>query len=736
MRKILFIIILLPCMLQAATYKAGNITEYNKLVKNLQAGDSLVLASGSWKDAQLVFYGEGTEQKPITLTVEKAGETRLEGLSCLSLYGKYLVVDGLIFVNGYSPTKSVIEFRKGSEKAAYYSVVRNCVIDHFNKPSRAEQDSWVNLWGQHNTVEYCYFGGKKNQGCTFVVWPEGEGHNQNYHRIYRNHFGPRPRLGSNGGETIRVGTSQVSLQVSGTIIEGNLFEQCNGEVEVISIKSCENRIINNLLLECEGSIVLRHGNRNTVSGNFFIGNGKEFTGGVRVINAGHKIYNNYFSGLRGKDFRAPLVIMNGVPNSVPNRYHQVKDVEILFNTWIDCTLPWQFCVGSDAERTDVPNNVTIANNIVYCPQEAELVKAFDKTDGIKLTDNILFGSKGNQQGKGYLAIEPKLRKGAGGFPLPLTTQTTSMKVDYVTTDIEGRQRKMPQTLGAFEMTGKEATERPSKANCGPTSWKYTSLIDAPIAVTESRTHEISSGEDKLYAAVKKAKPGDVILLTSEGEYLNSKKMVIDFPLTIKAAPGLKKRPVIKTVYEGNTITVFDLRGGSFLQLEGVEIDGNASGSQPAKYAFVTGKENMTEPYRLKVNNCAIHGFKNTDGGCVFKAYASSFADSIVVNNSLISDSYRGFALNAEKEDKGIYNAEYTILQNTIFKDIEQWALEFYRGGNDESTLGGFILIENCTFDGVNNKKGQYAIRQTGLLNIKETGSTIKNAPESKGVIKK
>lgn len=399
MKKYLFILLFLPQVLLATSYKVNNLEEYNKRVKTLQAGDSIILAQGVWKDVQLIFYGEGTEQKPITLAVEKPGETTLEGLSCLSLHGNYLVVDGLVFIKGYAPDKSVIEFRKGTSRTAYHSVVRNCVIDHFNKPNRFDQDSWVHMWGQHNTVENCYFGGKKNLGCTFIVWPNGEGHNRNYHRIYRNHFGPRPRLGSNGGETIRVGTSHVSLDVSGTVIEGNLFEKCNGEVEIISIKSCENHILDNLFLECEGSVVLRHGNRNTVAGNYFIGNGKEFTGGVRVINAGHKIYNNYFYQLRGEDFRAPLVLMNGVPNSVPNRYHQVKDVEILFNTWVDCTLPWQLCVGSDEERTDIPDQVTIANNIVYSPQEASLIKAFDKTDGIRFADNILTSSKGNEKGQ-------------------------------------------------------------------------------------------------------------------------------------------------------------------------------------------------------------------------------------------------------------------------------------------------------------------------------------------------
>ncbi|MCL2651402.1 MAG: polysaccharide lyase 6 family protein, partial [Candidatus Azobacteroides sp.] len=709
----------------ATSYKVANITEFDNQVKNLQPGDSIILAKGVWKDAQLVFFGEGTEQQPITLTVEEPGQTTIEGQSSLNLYGKYLVVDGLVFVNGYSPGKSVIEFRRGTSKTAYNSVVKNCVVDFFNRPNRYDEDHWVDLWGQHNVVENCYFGGKKNQGTTFVVWPNGEGHNQNYHQIRRNYFGPRPRLGSNGGETMRIGTSEYSLEISGTVVEGNYFERCNGEVEIISNKSCENRIINNTFVECEGSVVLRHGNRNEVSGNYFFGNGKENTGGVRVINAGHKIFNNYFYGLKGKDFRAPLVIMNGVPNSPANRYNQVKDVEIMFNTWVDCDLPWQFCVGSDAERTDIPQNVLIANNIVYCPEEPLLIKAFDKIDGIQFKDNILVSNHGNEVGDGFLQAEILLRKGQGGLPLALTKKTTSQEIAYVKTDIDGRTRAIPQAIGAFEMTGGQATIiQASRKNCGP-SW-YKPLEKASTPEHTPVTFQITPGQDNLYNAVKKSKPGDIIELT-EGEYVNSKKMLVYHPLTIRAKADAKARPVIKMNMDATaTVAFFELKGGSVLHLEGVALDGNLK-SGTAKYAFVTGKEDMTDSYKTFIDNCDIYNFKDTNGGCIFKTYKTSFADTIQITNSILRDSFRGLALNDEKDDVGIYSAEYTIFINTVFKDIEQWALDFYRGGNDESTLGGFLEIDHCVFDNVFSKENQTMIRQTGLINIDITNTIFCNS---------
>ena len=87
---------------------------------------------------------------------------------------------------------------------------------------------------------------------------------ENHHRIDHNYFGQRPILGSNGGETLRIGTSHYSLSNSYTMIESNYFDRCNGEVEIISNKSGSNTIQNNVFFESRGTLTLRHGNGNIV----------------------------------------------------------------------------------------------------------------------------------------------------------------------------------------------------------------------------------------------------------------------------------------------------------------------------------------------------------------------------------------------------------------------------------------------------------------------------------------
>ena len=270
-------------LLSAKNYKVSNISQYNEKVKIAIPGDSIILANGVWKDATIIFKGIGKPGKYISLKAETAGKVLIEGESSLSISGNWLHVSGLVFTKGHTPGRTVILFKTSEKEYAYNCVVSNCVIDNFNQPIREDEDNWIALWGKNNTVENCYLGGKSNVGTTLIVCPNDSNSIHNKHWIHRNYFGPRPRLGSNGGESMRLGTSQVCTLSSESIVEGNYFERCNGEVEIISNKSCDNRFINNTIFESEGSLVLRHGNRAVVSGNWFIGNGKPFTGGVRVI---------------------------------------------------------------------------------------------------------------------------------------------------------------------------------------------------------------------------------------------------------------------------------------------------------------------------------------------------------------------------------------------------------------------------------------------------------------------
>ena len=169
------------------------VEEFEAKLKQVQPGDSIVLANGVWTDAELLFEANGTSEKPITLTVEEMGKVILSGESNLRIAGDHLIVKGLVFKNGYTPTNAVISFRKSREKIANNSRLTECVIDNYNNPERQVQDYWITIYGKNNRIDHNHIAGKKNLGVTMIVGLDTEESRDNNHKIDHNYFGPRPR---------------------------------------------------------------------------------------------------------------------------------------------------------------------------------------------------------------------------------------------------------------------------------------------------------------------------------------------------------------------------------------------------------------------------------------------------------------------------------------------------------------------------------------------------------------
>src|SRR3546814_16115162 len=92
------------------------------------------------------------------------GKVLLTGQSNLRIGGKHLLVSGLVFKNGASPTSQVISFRRDSKTLASDSRVTETVIDGFSKPDRRAEDIWVALYGTGNRLDPSHFEGKTKAG--------------------------------------------------------------------------------------------------------------------------------------------------------------------------------------------------------------------------------------------------------------------------------------------------------------------------------------------------------------------------------------------------------------------------------------------------------------------------------------------------------------------------------------------------------------------------------------------
>jgi len=733
MKRIVFILSLVvftfSCNQQKAINitKVANIEELNTAIKNTSAGDHIVLANGVWSDAEIKFRGQGTKEHPIILRAETPGKVTLEGKSYLKLGGQFLIVSGLHFKNGYAPSSSVISFRIDENEIANNCKVTNSVIEDFNKPKRDDNDLWVSFWGRHNKLSNCYIAGKTNRGPTVRINLDGVESINNYHQIVNNHFGPRPVKGGPSGETIQLGDSYTSMAPSYTMVAKNLFEECNGEVEIISSKTNFNEFRNNVFYKSEGSLVTRHGNYCTIDGNYFIGDAEnENIGGIRIINTGHWVTNNYFFNLKGKSFRSPLAVMNGIPKSPQNRYNQVTDVVVAFNTYVNCEAPWQFGVGTNIAQADVlpkseirsarPIRTTVANNVVYNDKaNASIVVEHDKADGVTFKNNVVDnqGEKIADYNGGIALASLELKRISENILIPTgvsDTITPYMGYDFnkITKDLFGNLRAENNVIGAVVNTNVPDPNILDKSKYGA-DW-FSNEVEAKEPVTH-----IVENAAEIQTKINEAHNNDIIAL-KEGVYNLEKSLVINKTITIQSQGETKAQ----LVFSGDANTpLFELNPKGKLTVKNLILKGNNS-----NYAFASLQENMSNHFGLKVSDCEISDFNY-----VLKVYKESFAERITFENSKISNCENGLELSEEINDKGDYNTEYLTVNNCEFNTVKSNVIDYYRGGYDESTIGGNLIVTNSTFDNCGAKeKNGILLNTRGIVNVNIFNNTFTNNP--------
>ena len=667
-----FTIALSASPLVAKEWLVDSQTAYKKALKKVKAGDNIVLANGTYNNFEILFEGKGTKEQPITLKAETKGKVFLTGQSNLRLAGKHLVVSGLVFKDGFTPSSAVVAFRSNKDNLAFHSRVTEVVIDNFTNPDKRESDYWVAIYGQYNRLDHNYLSGKRNKGVTVAVRLNTKESQENHHQIDHNYFGPRPILGSNGGETLRIGTSHYSLSNSFTVVENNYFDRCDGEVEIISVKSGKNEIRNNVFFESRGTLTLRHGNGNLIEENVFIGNGVDHTGGIRVINKDQIIRNNYLEGLTGYRFGSGFTVMNGVPNSSINRYHQVENALIENNTLVNVK-HIQLAAGSDAERSAVPINSTIKNNLIINEDGQQPFTLFDDVSGIKFKGNVANTSALKSLASGIEKQNVELKRAENGLLYPVSSKFAD----------KGAKKNLTPTL---------------KSATGP-SWY--SKVDSLVAFESGKTIQVKAEDDALFDAVVAANDGDILIL-ADGEYEARKMIDINKTLTIKA------QHKGKAVITFQRSTLFQISDGGSLTLDGLAITGISSPDASGNTLVRSQKWGMVDNYRFVMRNSSVSALDINHSFHFFDAGNGSFADYIELTNNHFTNITGDFLrLNKEIEDLGIYNAEYVILKNNIFDNVQGTLVNLYRGGTDESTFGPHLaMFDNTIINSSNGKRNK------------------------------
>ncbi len=365
-------------LFRGKTHGARSAAEVSRLSGKLAPGDQLVLAAdGAWKDARFTFEGHGTMEAPILIRPEKPGSVIFTGESAIRFHGEHLVVHDLAFRDVVPAQNNtvILGVGNGETKPADFCLFHRLRFENCSSTNAADRPK-LKLWlmsmrGSANTVAGCTLRGLQNIGQMLGAAELPNNGLQQLH-VLDNHFIDRPRLDNqNGYEIIQIGWSGVRAAATGSLIQGNTFERCDGENELITLKASDIVVRGNRFIASQGVLCLRTARRVLVQDNLFDGQGRENTGGVRLQGDGHVLTGNTFRDLKKpKDYYAwPISLMAADVETYGETdalggYGRSRDILITRNRFEHCDK--RIAVGIYASKTYplLPKNILVRENVL------------------------------------------------------------------------------------------------------------------------------------------------------------------------------------------------------------------------------------------------------------------------------------------------------------------------------------------------------------------------------------
>lgn len=339
----------------------SHIDDLDEIVAAARPGTTILVEAGTYTlSRKIVLSVIGTRDKPVTIRAAQ-GNVTLEGRGGFDIEkSDWLVIDGFTF-GWQARTFNVRE----STNVRLTNMTWRYAAPPGTAPDSALSVHWLRIHSGHghhldNSTFGPHFGGL---GVTVLI--ENDVADV---RISKNYFHDRPRDGRNGAETIRVGSGGGS-RIAATI-DNNMFERCDGEAELLSVKADGVRIINNTFRDNRGQVVVRNGVDVIISRNQFFGGERQRGGGIRIHGSHICIAQNLFHEL-------PNAALQTFPGHFDRRsagawnkgYPSTNDVVVAGNVFVkpnvlaDDARPWYALDLGSAGSSDIPaDGWTIVNN--------------------------------------------------------------------------------------------------------------------------------------------------------------------------------------------------------------------------------------------------------------------------------------------------------------------------------------------------------------------------------------
>ena len=398
----------------AATITVSSIAELQTAIDKAKAGDVILVKDGVYTtSADLVITAAGTKERPITIAAQNFGAAEITGSGGFNLAAKssYIIIRDFKFTHAASKAKS-------SSGSTFCRWTNNI----FETPGDGED---LLIASDDNEIDHNTFQNKNAMGRFLAIRGTGKQIAQRL-SIHHNYFkSQKDQGGKNGAETLQFGLSGFSMSSSNSVVEYNLFEDCAGENEMISVKASAVTLRYNTIRNCPAQFTLRHGNKCQVYGNYFTN-----TPGIRIFGDDHLVYSNYFEACD-----PAINIGNGdgeVADGAQLTAHDRPDrVLIALNILVNNKAN---IVQQGRKNGMGATNVKVVNNIIQGGGTAATISG-PYTDGT-WSGNILFNTAGAgdiPQGT-FVTNDPKLSKNATGIFQPsvnLSVDNGGQKISFV-----------------------------------------------------------------------------------------------------------------------------------------------------------------------------------------------------------------------------------------------------------------------------------------------------------------
>lgn len=470
MKYAALVLFLLLVNLSGQTNKyISNIDNLKSAINSASPGDTITVVNGLYdSEGSITITNSGEENKIIIIQAEEIGGVELSGETYFDFRKcSYIEVKGFNFT---SLNVTAIKLQASNN----IRITRNRFAI-----KETESVKWIlvggiwddpNALSHHNRIDHNLFENKTYPGNFITIdgTPDPTYISSQYDRIDHNHFKFNTPRAENEKESIRVGWSELSQSSGFTVVEYNLFEECDGDPEIISVKTCDDTVRYNTFVGCVGTVSLRHGNRSSVYGNFFLGYNKTGTGGIRIYGDDHKIYNNYFEGLTGTVWDAPITLTNGdadISSSLAKHF-RINRAIIVHNTLVNNSHNIEIGYTNNGKYSKPPKEVTIADNIIAA-NENEIVKIISNPIDFVWANNLFYTSSSAEIGtdldsKAYWNEDPILTKDIyyKQTQLSPTINKATNDYDFANFDIELQSRDSLFDVGADEFSNDLVKNKP------------------------------------------------------------------------------------------------------------------------------------------------------------------------------------------------------------------------------------------------------------------------------------